>query len=146
MSKGKTLMLFQVLATVVSTGNHSLTVGCYTPKALPLATARITYIFNPRDKASDWTSNPQFHVKAFILKMPEPLLFSPSIFSGNGCWICQVDFWECAQEVNHGSTWFMGRNSTSKHTCYWWVLNRSYVVPIWFFKIPQANSKKSPPR
>lgn len=85
-----------------------------------------------------------FMPKAPTVKMPEPLLFSPPIFSGNVCWIHQLDFWEDAQEVKHGCTWLM--NSTSKCTSYWWVLNRSHLVLIWFFKILQANSRNSPPR
>lgn len=54
-------MQFQVMASVVSAGNHSFAVDYYSKykKALPLATASITRIFEPGDK----TSNPQCCVK-----------------------------------------------------------------------------------
>lgn len=96
--------------------------------------------FQSWDKASGWTSNPQFHTKSTHTKDARVTAF----YSFNIQWKWMLDspagfLRRCSKSV----AWMhLGRSGTSKLTCYWWVFNRSHVVLIWFFQNPSGKQQE----
>jgi len=119
-------MPFQVMAPVVSTGNHSFAVEHYSKYKKPYhCQLQVLHVFlSLQTKQEAELPTHSFLSKVPALKMLELMLFFPSIVSGNVCWIYQLDFLVSAQEVRHGCT--LGQ---SFKTCLLYYL----IVCMWFF-------------